>query len=29
MAVKKYKPTSDGRRGMMGYDFSMLDKKDP
>ncbi|MCK4525434.1 MAG: 50S ribosomal protein L2 [Candidatus Andersenbacteria bacterium] len=29
MAVKKYKPTSDGRRGMMGYDFSTLDKKDP
>lgn len=29
MAVKKYKPTSPGRRGMMGYDFSALDKKDP
>jgi len=29
MAVKKYKPTSPGRRGMMGYDFSTLDKKDP
>lgn len=29
MAVKKYKPTSAGRRGMMGYDFSVLDKKDP
>jgi len=28
MAVKKYKPTSPGRRGMMGYDFSTLDKKD-
>ncbi len=29
MAVKKYKPTSAGRRGMMGYDFSILDKKNP
>jgi large subunit ribosomal protein L2 len=29
MAVKKYKPTSAGRRGMMGYDFSTLDKKNP
>ncbi len=29
MPVKKYKPTSPGRRGMMGYDFSTLDKKDP
>jgi large subunit ribosomal protein L2 len=29
MAVKNYKPTSAGRRGMMGYDFSALDKKDP
>ena len=29
MALKKYKPTSPGRRGMMGYDFSTLDKVDP
>jgi len=29
MALKKYKPTSPGRRGMMGYDFSTLDKKAP
>lgn len=29
MALKIYKPTSPGRRGMLGYDFSMLDKKKP
>ncbi|MCK5332802.1 50S ribosomal protein L2 [Candidatus Parcubacteria bacterium] len=29
MALKKYKPTSPGRRGMMGYDFSTLDKVAP
>ena len=29
MSVKKYKPTSAGRRGMTGYDFSTLDKIDP
>jgi len=29
MALKKYKPTSPGRRGAMGYDFSTLDKKKP
>lgn len=29
MALKKYKPTSPGRRGMLGYDFSMLDKTKP
>lgn len=29
MALKKYKPTSAGRRGMLGYDFSDLTKKKP
>jgi len=29
MAVKKYKPTTPGRRGMIGSDFSTLDKKKP
>lgn len=29
MAVKKYKPTTPGRRGMTGYDFSTIDKKAP
>lgn len=29
MPLKKYKPTTPGRRQMMGYDFSMLDKKKP
>jgi large subunit ribosomal protein L2 len=29
MPVKKYKPTSPGRRGMIGIDFSGLDKKKP
>jgi len=29
MPVKKYKPTSPGRRGMIGADFSTLDKKKP
>src|ERR1041385_2538773 len=27
MALKTYKPTSPGRRGMMGYDFSELTRK--
>ncbi|MBW6440573.1 50S ribosomal protein L2 [Patescibacteria group bacterium] len=29
MAVKIYKPTTPGQRGMTGYDFSTLDKKAP
>lgn len=29
MPLKKYKPTTQGRRQMMGYDFSTLDKKRP
>lgn len=29
MAIKKYKPTSPGRRGMTVNDFSILDKKKP
>jgi large subunit ribosomal protein L2 len=29
MAVKHYKPTTNGRRGMMGFDFSNLTKKKP
>jgi len=29
MPVKKYKPTSPGRRGMIGSDFSTLNKKKP
>lgn len=29
MAVKQYKPTSPGRRGMLGRDFSALTKKEP
>jgi large subunit ribosomal protein L2 len=29
MALKKYKPTSPGRRGMLGCDFSVIDKKKP
>jgi large subunit ribosomal protein L2 len=29
MAVKRYKPTSAGRRGYEGYDFADLDKKAP
>lgn len=29
MPLKKYKPTTPGRRQMMGYDFSTLDKKKP
>ncbi len=27
--MKKYKPTTPGRRGMTGTDFSKIDKKDP
>jgi large subunit ribosomal protein L2 len=29
MTLKKYKPTSPGRRGMSGHDFSVIDKKKP
>jgi len=29
MSLKIYKPTSPGRRGMLGYDFSKIDKKKP
>lgn len=29
MGIKKYKPTSPGRRGMMGYDFAELTKSSP
>lgn len=29
MAIKKYKPTSPGRRGMTGYSFEELTKSDP
>ena len=29
MGIKKYKPTTPGRRGMTGYDFSEITKKKP
>jgi large subunit ribosomal protein L2 len=29
MAIKIYKPTSDGRRGMTGVDFSVITKSEP
>jgi len=29
MGIKFYKPTTPGRRGMMGQDFSLLTKKEP
>lgn len=29
MGIKKYKPTTPGRRGMTGFDFSEVDKKAP
>jgi large subunit ribosomal protein L2 len=29
MAIKSYEPTTPGRRGMSGHDFSMLDRKRP
>ena len=29
MGIKKYKPTTPGRRGMTGFDFSEVTKKDP
>ena len=29
MALKKYKPTSNGRRNMTGYDFSEITKSKP
>lgn len=29
MAIKKYKPTSNGRRNMTGYDFSEITASKP
>lgn len=29
MAIKKYNPTSNGRRNMTGYDFSEITKSTP
>ncbi|MGH7822751.1 MAG: 50S ribosomal protein L2, partial [Candidatus Binatia bacterium] len=29
MALKKYRPTSDGRRFMTGFDFSEITRKEP